>query len=389
MRPRRVILSMIEPPDPFGNPAARWFYVLLKGLVERGHDVTAFATCSRRAEAERARELFPSPAYDLRCYTHSERKGVATKLETLRRPYSYLFGEDLRRDLETELGRGFDVLHLEQLWSGWLGLAHASRAVVNIHYLFEIDLADQPRGSLAERALFNLTCRAERRLLRHYPNICTLSPRLSARVAEISPRSTVHTVPLGIDSSLYPFGEPRPEGREPVVSLIGSFNWQPTYSAGARLMTRLWPEIKRQVPDARLQIVGRKARAKFGDYAGLPDVAIHEDVPDINPYFANTDVLLYAPGRGSGMKVKVLEAFALGTPVVTTGEGVEGIPARDGVHAGVCEDDRGLVERTVALLRDRGRARGQRVAARSLLESHCSPRATLDLVEGVYKTICG
>ena len=44
---------------------------------------------------------------------------------TIRRPYSYMFGPELRRDLAAELARGFDVLHLEQLWSGWLGLGHA------------------------------------------------------------------------------------------------------------------------------------------------------------------------------------------------------------------------------------------------------------------------
>ena len=50
------------------------------------------------------------------------------------------------------------------------------------------------------------------------------------------------------------------------------------------------------------------------------------------------------------MKVKIQEAMAFGVPVVTTGEGVEGLSAVDGVHAGICEDDAGLIERTVALL---------------------------------------
>jgi glycosyltransferase involved in cell wall biosynthesis len=51
------------------------------------------------------------------------------------------------------------------------------------------------------------------------------------------------------------------------------------------------------------------------------------------------DVMLYAPNSGSGMKVKLMEAFALGTPIVTTSDGVEGILAEDGIHAGMCEDD--------------------------------------------------
>ena len=56
MSPLRIVLLMIEPPLPFGNAAARWFYVLLRGLVERGHNVTAFATCSKPEEMARALE---------------------------------------------------------------------------------------------------------------------------------------------------------------------------------------------------------------------------------------------------------------------------------------------------------------------------------------------
>jgi glycosyltransferase involved in cell wall biosynthesis len=89
------------------------------------------------------------------------------------------------------------------------------------------------------------------------------------------------------------------------------------------------------------------------------------------------------------MKVKVLEAFALGVPVVTTAEGVEGIPAEDGVHAGVCEDDEGLAARAVALLLDPARQNRQRAAARALVERHCGPGATLDAVERLHAAVAG
>ena len=82
-------------------------------------------------------------------------------------------------------------------------------------------------------------------------------------------------------------------------------------------------------------------------------------------------MFLYAPSRGSGMKIKILEAMAFGVPVVTTGEGVEGLPAVDGVHAGVCEDDAGLIERH---RRPAGRPRPAEPpcrAARRLIETFC------------------
>jgi glycosyltransferase involved in cell wall biosynthesis len=141
------------------------------------------------------------------------------------------------------------------------------------------------------------------------------------------------------------------------------------------------------VPAARLLLVGRNSRGQLGRFADLPDVQIYENVPDILPYFEATDVMLYAPTRGSGMKVKVLEAFAMGVPVVTTSEGVEGLPAEDGVHAGVAEDDAGLVERAVRLLTDAAAWQETRRQARALVETACNPDTSLNLVEQCYEAV--
>jgi glycosyltransferase involved in cell wall biosynthesis len=194
----------------------------------------------------------------------------------------------------------------------------------------------------------------------------------------------VSTLRLGLDLDRYPYIPDDRRPTEPVVGLVGSMGWHPSRSAAVRLLSRLWPEVRRRVPGARVQVVGRDARTALREFVGQPGVTIAENVPDVRPYFEQTGVLLYAPERGSGMKVKVLETLALGVPVVTTTEGVEGLPAEDGVHAGVCEDDVGLVERTVRLLTDPAAQNRQRAAGRALVESHCGPGPTLDAVEAIY-----
>ena len=384
MKPLRVLLVMFAPPLPFGNAAARWYYVLLKGLVERGHQVTAFAPCSTSADIAKAQALFPTPKYDLRCYPFPERQGLKAKIETIQRPYSYVFSRELRQDLAAELANPYDVLHLEQLWSGWLGLKHRERAVVNVHYLFSIDRVFQYPNSLENRFRRLMSYGAEKKLIKAFPQIITLSERLRKCIGQINPKACIYTVPLGIDLSLYPFAEHKQMNEHPVVGLIGGFNWTPSYSSAERLITRLWPEIKRRVPNARLQIVGRSAKDALAAFAHMSDLEIHQDVPDTLPYFTNMDVMLYAPISGSGMKVKVMEAFALGTPVVTTSEGVEGIPAQDGVHAGICDNNLGLIERTVKLLNNSSLAQLQRLKARELLETHCSPKVTVKQIEELY-----
>jgi glycosyltransferase involved in cell wall biosynthesis len=333
---------------------------------------------------DEAKRLFPEPEYSLHCFEYSRQSYLVSKVAAFRRPQSYLHSTELANAVNSELAMPYDVLQLESQWIGWLALPHRARTLVNILDLFRVDCADQRPKGLLDRARFKRMWDEEIDLLRSYPRICTLSSEMSEEVRRVSPDANIYTVPLGMDLDNYPFERDPMEG-EPVVTLIGSFDWLPTRTAAIRLLKRLWPAIRQRVPSARLQIVGRNARSVLADYAASPRVTIHENVPDILPYFRQASVLLYAPERGSGMKVKVLESFALGLPVVTTKAGVEGIPAVDGIHAGVCEEDGGLIDRCVTLLEDNGAQTHQRLAARELVERHCSADATLNALEAVYE----
>jgi glycosyltransferase involved in cell wall biosynthesis len=223
--------------------------------------------------------------------------------------------------------------------------------------------------------------------LRRFHFFRSCSPRLTPEIRRINPGADISVVPVGIDPACYPYIPDAGRTAEPIISVIGSMGWYPTHSAAIRLLTRLWPAIKKQVPAARVQIVGWSARSALSEFIGAADVTIEENVPDIRPYFERTGVMLYAPGRGSGMKIKILEALGFGVPVVTTSEGVEGLPAIDGVHAGVCEDDAGLIERTLKLLRDHDLQNRQRRAGRELLEQHCAPDRTVDALEAIYERV--
>ncbi|MGH7924924.1 MAG: glycosyltransferase [Candidatus Binatus sp.] len=387
MKPIRVALVMVEPPLPFGTAAARWYYVLLRGLVERGHRVTAFAVCSNASDLERAALMFPAPRYDLRCYPIESRNGVAAKLETIRRPHSHLFGDEVRRELAAVLREGCDVLHLETLWSGWSALeVDPAKVLVNLHYLYAIDDANSSFVDIRTGLQRTLRKRAERNLLRRFGTIAAITPRLESAARKITGGGVpVYRFPFAIDPTLYGFVPPQQRPARPVVSAIGSMNWRPSHSSAVRLLTRLWPGIKRQVPDAKLRIVGWRARSMLRNYVDLPDVEIIEDVPDIRPYFSESTVLVHAADRASGIKVKIVEAMAFGVPVVTNTEGTEGLPVRDGVHLLVSDDDRGLIEQTVALLRNVPKQERMRLAARQLIDTLCSPARALDAVEHCYQ----
>jgi len=386
MRPLRIVIASSFAPQPFGHPpGGRWTDVLFRGLVERGHHVSIIAPTRSDAHAEEIRARYPAAHYDLRLHpVPAERPLVLRKLRSAVQPYSYAFGPALRHDL-VELGRTrWDILHLEDVWAGWLGLPfERQRTVLNFHSLFRID--DGPMRVVPTRdALVHvLRHRAEARLARAYPTLIGLTGRIQHTLRQLAPRANVEVCPFGFDFSPYEWLPPSPS-QPPLVALVGSMHWRPGASAARRLITRIFPRIKQAVPDARCLIVGWQARSALAEHLGAPAVEIVENVADIRPFFARARVLLYAPERATGMKVKVLEAFAFGVPVVTNADGVEGIPAVDNVHAGVCEDDEGMAARTVALLRDPVRRERQRREARALVEMHCAPGPTLDRVEEIY-----
>src|SRR5207244_3973574 len=202
MKSLRILLVLNEAPLPFGHALGRWYSVLLRGLVERGHRVTAYATCADPNDVQKALVFFPSPEFDVRPYPFPERKSLWRKLRTLRRPFSYMIHPDLRRDLCNELDRGCDVLHLEGIWSGWLGQScDPAKVVLNFHSLYDIDQADQPVLGWRHRLDRSLRRRAEHGLLKSYGTLLTLTPRLKDGVREIAPRTPVHVVPLGMDAT--------------------------------------------------------------------------------------------------------------------------------------------------------------------------------------------
>jgi glycosyltransferase involved in cell wall biosynthesis len=385
MRHFEIVVVSPEAPDPFGNPAGRWYYVLAKGLSERGHRVRWLAAYTQEIYAARARASLRHRNLSLTLYPYEKRGWLRRKWSTLRRPYSYFISDSLVRDLQAELTRGYDVLHLEHTWCGWLGLK-VPRALLSIQWLARVDMAGSDFGScrrLLSSALMKWT---ERRIIRSFTALRALTPRDARVIEKLNPRAKVFTIPLAIDPDLYPFSAT--DCGQLTIGLIGSMSWQPTRSAAVRLMTRIWPNVKARLPGAQLLIVGRGARRSLRSFLECPGVTILEDVPEAEPYFRQLCVLAYPVAHGSGMKVKVLEAMAYGTPVVTTSEGIEGIDAVNGRHVAIADRDEAFADEIVALAGNREVRTEMRLAARRLLQERYTSGPVLLEIERAYETIC-
>src|SRR5207302_6064687 len=117
------------------------------------------------------------------------------------------------------------------------------------------------------------------------------------------------------------------------------------------------PAVRRRVPGARLTIVGKGPSPELLALASADDhVHVAGHVPDVAPYFRTADVLAVPLEAGGGTRLKILEAFAAGLPVVGTPVGCEGITADDGVHLVVAER-RDCAEAVAELMLDPSRRR--------------------------------
>jgi glycosyltransferase involved in cell wall biosynthesis len=386
----RVILVCPAAPVPFGDTAARWFHLLARELLAAGHTVRCLTVSDEPAArlTEARAQLASGPGGERLHFEAFPMRGslppLYRKARSAWRPFNDVYyAPGFRAALAAELRAGYDVLHLEQLWSGWAGLG-VPRSLLNVHHLEVIDLEGSHPASIGERKTRWQMTRATRRLLRGATALRLFTPRLLERVRTLNTTAPCWVVPFALDLSLYPMVPPVDA---PVVGLLGSMHWPPSRSAAERLLDRIWPLVRRRLPSATLLVAGWNARRYLAHHERTPGVVLEENVASPREFFSRVALLAYAPGRGSGMKVKVLESMAYGVPVVTTGEGVEGMEVEDGVQCLLAEDDETIAARICELLADTAARRRLRAAARARVEGAYTAGPVMRRMYDVYEEL--
>jgi glycosyltransferase involved in cell wall biosynthesis len=126
------------------------------------------------------------------------------------------------------------------------------------------------------------------------------------------------------------------------------------------------PRIREQMPEARLIVVGSDPppRHSLPNHAG--EIELRGFVEDVREPLRECSVFVCPILSGSGMRVKLLEAFAAGIPVVSTRIGAEGLADVDGEYCALSDDPDGFADRAVELLRNPDKARAMAARARDL-----------------------
>jgi glycosyltransferase involved in cell wall biosynthesis len=146
-------------------------------------------------------------------------------------------------------------------------------------------------------------------------------------------------------------GDPPPRAAGTVI-FTGTMSYFPNSDAAVWFATEIWPLVRAAMPSAACRIVGRAPTPAVKQLATLSGVTVTGAVPQVAPELARASVAVAPVRLGSGMLTKVLEAMAVGTPVVGTTKALEGIPDdlhQFLTHADSAEEFAGQVER---ILRD-------------------------------------
>jgi glycosyltransferase involved in cell wall biosynthesis len=250
-------------------------------------------------------------------------------------------------------GREYELSVIEHFWcAAYLPLLarHAAKVVLNLHNIeslwHERCARTEPWPVAALHRRFRTASLAlERRLLPRFHCILVTSEEDGRLATSIAPGSRVIIYPNGIPFHPLPDSPKRFE-----VVFSGVLDYEPNRSAIRYFLHTVWPRLRRSHPGLRWRIVGRNPEAVASLVAGRPDIECTGAVDDAVRLMAESQVAVVPVLAGSGTRVKILEMWAAGLPVVSTTLGAEGLGARAGEHLLLADDPAAFAEAVSSLL---------------------------------------
>lgn len=377
MRSHRLFILAVtsEVPWPLDSGGHLRTYHLISRLA-REHDVTLVAPATAASEAS---DAMRDAGVDLRAVPLGTTGRVAqgfSALQAAARGDAYvMYRRHYHRQVAaaitaTAAGRAPDVLYLDHLDSFVYPDCGQALTVGDLHNVYSTLLArtaDEQSSSIWRRYLARearLLAAAERRASARAGLLLAVSSLDAAHFRDLG-AADVAVVPNGVDCVRYadlPVG--RAQG-PPVILFLGAMSWAPNASAAEFLARQVLPRVRERVPNARLQIVGREPSDRVKALAHCPGVEVTGAVKDVRPYLESASLLAVPLTAGGGTRLKILEAFAAGLPVVSTPVGCEGIDAGNGRHLLVA-DPSDFAEAVARALADRAMLSGLAAEARRL-----------------------
>jgi len=253
----------------------------------------------------------------------------------------------------------FDVIHIDQVHMGlYLKTIPDNQHPRTIWGLHDYDFNKfrqiielEPKKARKFRLWLNnqLIYYWEPRHAEKFGNIITVSTLDKQLLLSKNPKLKIEVIPNGVDThALLPIAE---DNESQVLLFVGNMAYLPCSDGVIHFYEHIFPLIKKVIPSVELWVVGKDPPDQIRELKNK-GVLVTGRVDDVKPYYEKSKVCIVPLRAGSGTRLKILEAMALGRPVVSTSIGCEGLDITNGKELMVADTPELFAKKTIELLTD-------------------------------------
>lgn len=338
-------------------------YYTLKALASR-HEVH-LVSFLRSSEEERCVSGLESIGVRTRAIklNRSRLRQVSDLAGSLLTARPFIITRDYRREMRQAVLQAVndlspDVIHVDHLqMAQYAGVCGGCRVVLDNHNVESMII--KRISETAQSRAMRVYARMEWPKLRRYEiqacrasdMVLTVSEEDRATLLNLDRSlAKVHCVPIGTDIDYYQPVE-RTAGSLNILS-IGTMYWPPNVDSMLYFTREILPLVRREIPDSTLTIAGQRPVESVLALAKEPGIRVTGYVDDEREIARDCGVFVVPLRSGSGVRVKILNALAMGLPVVSTSIGAEGLDVRSGEHLLIADDPPAFADAVVRVLRD-------------------------------------
>lgn len=373
-------------------------YNLIKNLAKK-HEITLFSLIKEGKEEENVKEL-KKYCYDVRVFKRPDKPWtVKNILKTGFSSSPFLVIRNLSEEekiaVKEELANNkYDLIHAENFYV----MPHIPETSTPIllteqtilYRVFQHYVESLPWYLFWLRPLLGIDVwklkNLESAYWRKADYLTAVSREDRSIVRSLIPGKRVDIVPNGVDFRYFSQLKYQKSKNPTVLFGASDFHWMQNKEGAKILIEEIWPIIKKKIANCRLWIVGKIAPQALCDYLGSEGVKIQE-IQDNREAYQKAWVLVAPMRSGGGSRTKFFEAMASGLPIVTTPEGIEGIPVKNGQEAVIENDLPLLTEKAVELLKNREKAERIGLAGRSLVQKRYDWSKSAEKLNLLYEEI--
>lgn len=362
---RILFLSQVLPYPLDAGPKMRSYYVL-RHLVQN-HDVTlvTFVRDSDRPEYISHLAEFCHAVHTVPMQRSKVRDGKFL-LQSLVNQKPFLITRDYvpaMIDTLQQLTRSktFDVIHADQLWMAQYALAAKAmqpsvKLIIDKHnavHHVPHRLANEEKNILKRLFL----AREAQLMTKFEPETCQKfdysvwvtdidRQAVLPQSAKLNGHSSSMVIPICANPGQVAPVEHTPNGRR--ITFLGGLHWPPNAQGILWFAEHVFPKVQAQIPDATLTVIGKNPPA------GLTGQGIEATgyVVDPMPYLAETAAFIVPLHAGGGMRVKILDAWSWGLPIISTTIGAEGIDIEPGSDILIADTAEDFAQAVITVLND-------------------------------------